>query len=89
MFLFIDLPQQLTTPVDIIIDALLGSQTTFADLKSDYESFQIVIAAMDWANSNKAPVLSIDFPSGVDPVEGMCPFHIGGNTCLLFIADFL
>ncbi|KAI8575515.1 hypothetical protein K450DRAFT_261305 [Umbelopsis ramanniana AG] len=77
-----DLPQQLTTPVDIIIDALLGSQTTFADLKSDYESFQIVIAAMDWANSNKAPVLSIDFPSGVDPIEGMCPFRIGEITCL-------
>lgn len=62
--------------MDIIIDALLGSQITFADLKSDYESFQIVIAAMDWANSNKAPVLSIDFPSGVDPIEGMFQTNI-------------
>jgi NAD(P)H-hydrate repair Nnr-like enzyme with NAD(P)H-hydrate epimerase domain len=69
--------------VDIIIDALLGSQTTFADLKADYESFQIVIAAMDWANSNKAPVLSIDFPSGVDPIEGMCSINIGGKHLLV------
>jgi NAD(P)H-hydrate repair Nnr-like enzyme with NAD(P)H-hydrate epimerase domain len=67
---YADLPQQLTTPVDIIIDALLGSQISFTDLKSDYDSFQIVTAAMEWANSNKAPVLSLDFPSGVDPVEG-------------------
>ncbi|KAH8556093.1 YjeF N-terminal domain-containing protein [Umbelopsis sp. PMI_123] len=70
-----DLPQQLTTPVDIIIDALLGSQISFTDLKSDYDSFQIVTAAMEWANSNKAPVLSLDFPSGVDPVEGT-PYHV-------------
>jgi NAD(P)H-hydrate repair Nnr-like enzyme with NAD(P)H-hydrate epimerase domain len=66
----IDLPQKLTTPVDIIIDALLGSQTTLADLRADREAFHTVTTAMDWANDNKAPVLSLDFPSGIDPLQG-------------------
>ncbi|CAM0135216.1 enhancer of mRNA decapping [Umbelopsis sp. WA50703] len=71
-----DLPQKLTTPVDIIIDALLGSQTTLADLRADREAFHTVTTAMDWANDNKAPVLSLDFPSGIDPLQGT-PYHVG------------
>ncbi|KAG2186326.1 hypothetical protein INT43_002764 [Umbelopsis isabellina] len=74
-----DLPQKLTTPVDIIIDALLGSQTTLADLRADREAFHIVTTAMDWANDNKAPVLSLNFPSGIDPLQGNIkdiPYHL-------------
>lgn len=60
-----ELPNQYTTPVDLIVDALLGSETKkmSAAIKSQ----------MSWANANKAPVLSIDFPSGVHPDNGAFP----------------
>ncbi|KAG0166367.1 enhancer of mRNA decapping [Apophysomyces sp. BC1015] len=70
-----DLPQQYTMPVDLIIDALMGCQTTLKDLRGDPEARQLLWDAMDWANNNKAPVLSLDFPSGVNGVDGH-PFHI-------------
>lgn len=60
-----ELPNQYTTPVDLIVDALLGPETKkiSATVKSQ----------MSWANANKAPVLSIDFPSGVNPDNGAFP----------------
>ncbi|KAG2235683.1 hypothetical protein INT48_008559 [Thamnidium elegans] len=60
-----ELPNQYTTPVDLIVDALLGPETrkVSATVKSQ----------MSWANANKAPVLSIDFPSGVNPDNGAFP----------------
>ncbi|KAI9250859.1 YjeF N-terminal domain-containing protein [Helicostylum pulchrum] len=60
-----ELPNQYTTPVDLIVDALLGPETRkiSATVKSQ----------MSWANANKAPVLSIDFPSGVNPDNGAFP----------------
>ncbi|KAF7730714.1 enhancer of mRNA decapping [Apophysomyces ossiformis] len=70
-----ELPQQYTMPVDLIIDALMGCQTTLKDLRSNHDTRQLVWDAMDWANNNKAPVLSLDFPSGVNGVDGH-PFHV-------------
>lgn len=71
------LPEQLTTPVDLIIDALMGSETSLQSLRGDYETRQQLWDSMDWANNNKAPVLSLDFPSGVNALEGnnkaICP----------------
>ncbi|KAL1928251.1 hypothetical protein VTP01DRAFT_3167 [Rhizomucor pusillus] len=69
------LPEQLTTPVDLIIDALMGSETSLQSLRGDYETRQQLWDSMDWANNNKAPVLSLDFPSGVNALEGH-PFHV-------------
>lgn len=67
----LDLPQQYTNPVDLIIDALLGYQFTLRDLTDDGENpRRLVSDLMDWANANKAPVLSLDFPSGVNGATG-------------------
>ncbi|KAL0086574.1 YjeF N-terminal domain-containing protein [Phycomyces blakesleeanus] len=69
------LPQQFTTPVDLIIDGLMGCQSTLKDLRGDYETRELLRGSMDWANANKAPVLSLDFPSGVNGIDGL-PFHV-------------
>lgn len=60
-----ELPNQYTTPVDLIVDALLGAETK--------KITAAVKSQMSWANANKAPVLSIDFPSGVNPNNGAFP----------------
>lgn len=60
-----ELPNQFTTPVDIIVDALLGSSN------ASPSSSEAIKNHIHWANVNKAPVLSIDFPSGLDPNHGL------------------
>ncbi|KAI9478076.1 MAG: YjeF N-terminal domain-containing protein [Benjaminiella poitrasii] len=60
-----ELPDPYTMPVDIIVDALLGPDML--------KITPAIRAQMDWANSNKAPVLSIEFPSGVNPNDGSLP----------------
>ncbi|CDH51689.1 dfdf domain-containing protein [Lichtheimia corymbifera JMRC:FSU:9682] len=69
------LPEQQTTPVDLIIDAMMGSELSLSMLRNDYETREILWKAMDWANANKAPVLSLDFPSGINALDGH-PFHV-------------
>ncbi|KAI9311867.1 YjeF N-terminal domain-containing protein [Dichotomocladium elegans] len=44
-------------------------------LRDDYKTRELLWAAMDWANGNKAPVLSLDFPSGINAIDGH-PFHV-------------
>ncbi|KAI7903293.1 YjeF N-terminal domain-containing protein [Cokeromyces recurvatus] len=60
-----DLPDPYTMPVDIILDALLGPEML--------KITPTIKMQMDWANNNKAPVLSIEFPSGVNPNNGSVP----------------
>ncbi|CDS04909.1 hypothetical protein LRAMOSA07439 [Lichtheimia ramosa] len=69
------LPEQQTTPVDLIIDAMMGSELSLSMLRNDYETREMLWKAMDWANANKAPVLSLDFPSGINALDGH-PFHV-------------
>ncbi|KAI8983922.1 YjeF N-terminal domain-containing protein [Mycotypha africana] len=57
-----ELPDSSTMPVDIIIDALLGPDLLKITLA--------IKRQMEWANKNKAPVLSIEFPSGINPNDG-------------------
>ncbi|KAF0457890.1 YjeF N-terminal domain-like protein [Gigaspora margarita] len=64
-----ELPQQLTNPVDLIVDALLGYQFNLRDIVDEYEKHSIC-ELIDWANVNKAPVLSLDMPSGVNGNTG-------------------
>ncbi|KAG9293737.1 hypothetical protein G9A89_019074 [Geosiphon pyriformis] len=64
-----ELPQQFTTPVDLIVDALLGYQFTLRDIKDEHER-RLICDLMEWANVNKAPVLSLDMPSGVNGNTG-------------------
>lgn len=47
------------------MDALLGSELL--------KITPAIKKQMNWANSNKAPVLSIEFPSGVNPNDGSLP----------------
>ncbi|KAI8370702.1 YjeF N-terminal domain-containing protein [Radiomyces spectabilis] len=70
-----DLPQRYTTPVDLIIDAMMGCHFTIRDLRDDYETRLLIWEAMDWANNNKAPVLSLELPSGINGEDGH-PFHV-------------
>ena len=56
------------TPVDLIIDALLGMHVTFDDLRAEDQASYFKL--MSWANSNGADILSIDIPSGVDASSG-------------------
>ncbi|OZJ05105.1 hypothetical protein BZG36_01401 [Bifiguratus adelaidae] len=69
-----DLPDPFTTPVDLIIDAILGYQYSFRDLPDDENNKGLVLDMIEWANSNKAPVLSLDFPSGLNGETGL-PHH--------------
>ncbi|CAG8525228.1 6371_t:CDS:10, partial [Acaulospora morrowiae] len=64
-----DLPQQLTNPVDLIVDALLGYQLTLRDIADENEK-RLICDLMTWANLNKAPVLSLDMPSGINGNTG-------------------
>ncbi|KAI8140608.1 YjeF N-terminal domain-containing protein [Fennellomyces sp. T-0311] len=70
-----ELPQQQTTPVDLIIDGLMGSESSVQLLRGDYATRELLWESMDWANANKAPVLSLDFPSGINATSGL-PFHV-------------
>ncbi|ORY07827.1 YjeF N-terminal domain-like protein [Basidiobolus meristosporus CBS 931.73] len=58
-----ELPEPYTTPVDLIVDALLGYQPSARDSDHDYD-LAFIGDLIDWANDNKAPVLSLDMPSG-------------------------
>ncbi|KAF9348755.1 enhancer of mRNA decapping [Mortierella sp. NVP85] len=58
-----------TSPVDLIVDGLLGYQYTVRDIVASDER-ETVCDLMDWANNNKAPVLSLDMPSGVNGTTG-------------------
>ncbi|KAG9321993.1 hypothetical protein KVV02_008156 [Mortierella alpina] len=63
-----ELPQS-WSPVDLIMDGMLGYQYTVRDIVDAYER-ETVCDLMDWANDNKAPVLSLDMPSGVHGTTG-------------------
>ncbi|CAG8745793.1 6064_t:CDS:2, partial [Racocetra persica] len=64
-----ELPQQFTNPVDLIVDALLGYQFTLRDIADEHEKL-LICELIDWANANKAPILSLDMPSGVNGNTG-------------------
>ncbi|CAB4423279.1 unnamed protein product [Rhizophagus irregularis] len=81
-----DLPQQFTNPVDLIVDALLGYQFTLRDIVDEHDK-RLICDLMDWANNNKAPVLSLDMPSGVNgntgsPVNSAHYIHPKWTLCL-------
>ncbi|CAO3652860.1 unnamed protein product [Cunninghamella blakesleeana] len=70
-----DLPDPMTAPIDLVIDGLMGSASSMDDLKKDHTTRTTLWQCIDWSNNNKAPVLSLDFPSGVNPKDGH-PYHI-------------
>lgn len=58
------------SPTELVIDGFQGYQTTLDDLWEDDAT--TVKACIDWANNHqKASVVSIDIPSGVDSATGL------------------
>lgn len=49
---------------------MLGSQTKLIDLQDERATYLTICDMIEWTNNNKLPVLSIDFPSGVDASTG-------------------
>lgn len=62
--IILELPDPLTAPVDLIVDALMGSSAVKKN------PMPLLWQAIDWANGNKAPVLSLEYPSGVNSEDG-------------------
>ncbi|KAJ1976522.1 enhancer of mRNA decapping [Dimargaris verticillata] len=57
------LPDQSNSPVDLIVDGLLGATHAFNDIAMATEQ-QTITQLIQWANENKAPVLALEVPSG-------------------------
>ncbi|CAN6615168.1 hypothetical protein TRVA0_006S01002 [Trichomonascus vanleenenianus] len=57
------------SPPELIIDGLQGFQMTVDDLWD--EDATMMLGLIDWANREKAGVMSIDIPSGLDPSTGL------------------
>ncbi|CAG8611351.1 7765_t:CDS:2, partial [Racocetra fulgida] len=74
-----DLLKQFTNPVDLIVDALLGYQFTLRDIADEHEKLSIC-ELIDWANANKAPILSLDMPS--NPSNPAHCIHPKWTLCL-------
>ncbi|OAD04020.1 hypothetical protein MUCCIDRAFT_163539 [Mucor lusitanicus CBS 277.49] len=58
---------------DLVVDAILGVDDKLIDIQ-DQPTFDIVCNTIAWANQQPKPVLSIDFPSGIDASTGI-PHH--------------
>ncbi|KAK4515395.1 RNA-dependent ATPase rok1 [Mucor velutinosus] len=58
---------------DLVVDAILGVDDKLIDIQ-DQSTFDIVCNTIEWANRQPKPVLSIDFPSGIDASTGI-PHH--------------
>ena len=57
-----------------LIDALLGTHTCFEDLRRDDQAFYYELVL--WVTHNDIEILSIDVPSGVDPLSGNVPLFL-------------
>ncbi|CAO3615598.1 unnamed protein product [Mucor hiemalis] len=58
---------------DLIVDSILGADEKLLDIP-DRPTYEIVCKTIDWANKQDKPILSIDFPSGIDAGTGV-PHH--------------
>lgn len=58
---------------DLIVDSILGSEDKLIDIQDQF-TFESVCNTIGWVNNQSKPVLSIDFPSGVDASTGV-PHH--------------
>ncbi len=66
-------------PVDLIIDALIGYSLNGAPRGISAE-------LIDWANTSKAPILSLDVPSGVNSTTGETPGAFIQPQCTMTLA---
>lgn len=63
-----DYLKTLDTPVELVIDSLLGLTIPFDEMRRSDQA--AVFELMEWANRGKASVLAIDVPTGIDPTSG-------------------
>ncbi|ODA81193.1 hypothetical protein RJ55_04157 [Drechmeria coniospora] len=63
--------------VSLIVDALLGLTISFEELRVGDQA--TVYELMEWANRNEAFVLSVDVPTGIDPMTGKVAIIDGGQ----------
>lgn len=63
-----DQAKVLESPVDLIIDGLLGLAISFEELRTGEQATAYEL--IEWANRGGSPVLAIDIPTGIDPSSG-------------------
>lgn len=56
-------------PAMLVIDAILGSQFRLSDYQEE-ATYETLCSMIRWTRKQASPVLSIDFPSGVDGGTG-------------------
>jgi hydroxyethylthiazole kinase-like uncharacterized protein yjeF len=59
---------------DLVVDAVLGCEDKLVDIQEHVPTFEGVCKSLHWANNQDKPILSIDFPSGMDASTGI-PQH--------------
>ena len=59
---------------NFLMDALLGSHTCFEDLRRDDQAFYYELVL--WVTHKDIEIMSIDVPSGVDPLTGNVPLFL-------------
>jgi enhancer of mRNA-decapping protein 3 len=60
--------KNLDTPVELVIDGLLGLTMSFEELRRGDQAAAYEL--IEWANRGRASVLAIDVPTGIDPTSG-------------------
>lgn len=56
---------------DLVVDAILGCEDKLVDIQEHAPTYEGVCKSLHWANHQDKPVLSIDFPSGMDASTGI------------------
>jgi enhancer of mRNA-decapping protein 3 len=64
----IDYMKSLESPVELIVDGLLGLTISFEELRTGDQSTAYEL--IEWANRSKANIIAIDIPTGIDPTSG-------------------
>jgi NAD(P)H-hydrate repair Nnr-like enzyme with NAD(P)H-hydrate epimerase domain len=61
-------PSRIQGAYDLVMDAILGSENKLMDNLAEFHAWT---KAISWANQQPKPIMSIDFPSGVDADTGI------------------
>ncbi|CAO3701142.1 unnamed protein product [Rhizopus stolonifer] len=67
----VDSPSSIRGDYDLVVDAILGPENKLMD---NLGAFHAITESINWANRQNKPVMSIDFPSGIDADTG-APQH--------------
>lgn len=62
-------PSDIKDDCNLVVDAILGPENKLMD---NLSAFHAITEAISWAKCQNKPILSIDFPSGIDADTGTC-----------------